>query len=338
MPEISVIIPVYNPQEEYLKNCLDSICSQTFKNIEIIVVDNASIGNNSAILREYALKDDRIILIKNKQNRGFSGACNQALRQSSAPYIQIVDSDDFLENNCLEILYNKMSECPDCDLLLFCAYEYHMQTNQDITNAKYDYLCLRQKIGNRPFVFEQVVKELLGSSSQAWNKFYRKSLIFDNDNFFDEDFVSFGTDTLFSYYNYLNARQIRLIPDRLYHYRFSTEAGVMSALSQKDCSYYLAPIKLVKKIDDIAIKYPKYFEQFKVLNLLILKTFFEKIHHCNQKNYFNKMKDYLLKYPYNDSIVEKSDTKDFHNSVLKNNYFIYKLKNFYRRLHYATFR
>lgn len=70
--KVSVIVPVYNPPENYLRECLDSICNQTLKDIEIILIDNAATGNNPQILQEYAQKDKRIKLFRFEKNQGFS--------------------------------------------------------------------------------------------------------------------------------------------------------------------------------------------------------------------------------------------------------------------------
>lgn len=78
-PKISVIVPVYNPPENYLRECLDSICGQTLKDIEIILIDNAATGNNPQILQEYAQRDKRIKLFRFEENQGYSGACNKGL-------------------------------------------------------------------------------------------------------------------------------------------------------------------------------------------------------------------------------------------------------------------
>ena len=326
MAKVSIIVPVYNPKEEYLIQCLDSICSQSLQDIEIILVDNASTGNNPQILQSYKNKDHRIKLLQFKENIGFSGACNQALKEVSAEYIQIVDSDDFITHDCTQTLYNTMQQYPDCDLLLFCAYEYHTDTSQNLTTPKYDYTSVSGHTHNQAFKFSDIPEQLLGSSSQAWNKFYKTTLIKDNNNYFDEDFTSFGSDTIFSYYNYINAREIRLIPDRLYHYRYNVSDGVMNKISQKDCPHFLAPITLVKKIDNIVHTYPQYYQKFKVLNVLILQIFFNKIHKSNQKEYFYTLKKYFQQNQYAKEILNLAQARKWYKQILNHNYLSYKIR------------
>ena len=99
-PLISVIVPVYNV-EPYLRKCLDSIVNQTYKNLDIILVDDGSTDNSGAICDEYTQKDDRIIVI-HQANAGQSAARNAALDTMRGEYVMFVDSDDWLEIEACE--------------------------------------------------------------------------------------------------------------------------------------------------------------------------------------------------------------------------------------------
>ena len=101
---ISVIIPIYNV-EKFLSFCIDSIVNQTYKNLEIILVDDGSTDNSGKICDEYALKDNRI-KVMHKQNGGVSSARNVGLNIAKGKYIGFVDSDDYVENDMFEILHN----------------------------------------------------------------------------------------------------------------------------------------------------------------------------------------------------------------------------------------
>ena len=93
MPKISVIIPVFNTDENLLKKCLDSVCAQTLKDIEIICVDDGSTNGCTKILDEYKNKDDRIIVIRQK-NQGQGAARQNGMEHANADFIGFVDSDD----------------------------------------------------------------------------------------------------------------------------------------------------------------------------------------------------------------------------------------------------
>lgn len=114
MPKISVIIPVYNT-EKYLRKCLDSVCNQTLSDIEIICINDCSQDNSFEILKEYSLKDKRIRLIDFKENKGAAAARNKGIEEANGEYIGFVDSDDFIDLDFYEKLYNKAIETEaDC--------------------------------------------------------------------------------------------------------------------------------------------------------------------------------------------------------------------------------
>ena len=99
-PKVSIIIPVYNV-EQYLPKCLDSIINQTLKDIEIICINDGSIDNSLSILKEYASKDDRIIII-DKENEGQGIARNLGIKKAKGKYIGFVDPDDWVDIQMFE--------------------------------------------------------------------------------------------------------------------------------------------------------------------------------------------------------------------------------------------
>ena len=116
MVKVSVIIPVYNV-EDYLKECLDSVLSQTLKDIEVICVDDCSTDDSLKILQEYANKDDRIKIIKNEKNSGQGFSRNEGIKKATGEYIGFVDSDDWVDKKGLELLVDYLSK-NDIDLVM----------------------------------------------------------------------------------------------------------------------------------------------------------------------------------------------------------------------------
>ncbi len=106
--KISVIVPVYNT-EKYLANCLDSIINQTYKNLEIIVINDGSTDNSKAILNKYAQKEPRLKIIVQK-NQGLSGARNSGLKIASGDFITFIDSDDMVEPKMFEKMLDALQE------------------------------------------------------------------------------------------------------------------------------------------------------------------------------------------------------------------------------------
>ena len=122
--KITVIVPVYNV-ENYLNKCLDSIIKQTYKNLEIIVVNDGSTDNSGTICQEYAQKDDRIVYIE-KENGGQSEARNMGLDRMTGSYVTFVDSDDWVEADYVETLYQKITEY-QADIAVGNYYSYNEQ-------------------------------------------------------------------------------------------------------------------------------------------------------------------------------------------------------------------
>ena len=106
MYKISIIIPIYNT-EKYLRRCLDSVCNQTFGDIEIICINDCSTDGSLNILNEYAQKDNRIKIINFIENKGVAIARNTGIDEAQGEYISFVDADDYVDLDFFEKLYNK---------------------------------------------------------------------------------------------------------------------------------------------------------------------------------------------------------------------------------------
>ena len=122
--KITVIVPVYNV-ENYLNKCLDSLINQTYKNLEIIVINDGSTDNSGEICQEYAQKDNRIIYIE-QENGGLSDARNAGLERMTGSYVTFIDSDDWVESDYVEVLYNKLIEY-QADIAVGNYYSYNEQ-------------------------------------------------------------------------------------------------------------------------------------------------------------------------------------------------------------------
>ena len=125
--KVSIIVPVYN-SAKYLEKCLDSICNQTLQDIEIICVDDCSTDNSYSILKKYAQKDKRILLIKQASNQGQGIARNTGLKLAKREYIGFVDSDDAIDENYFESLYERAQK-NEADITSNCLY-YVSENNQ----------------------------------------------------------------------------------------------------------------------------------------------------------------------------------------------------------------
>ena len=132
MAEISVLIPVYNV-EDYLERCLDSVIGQIFSDLEILCVDDGSTDRSGEILDRYAEQDKRLRVI-HKENSGYGSSMNLALSLSSGTYIGIVESDDYIEPD----MYEKMYEAITYNRLDFVKTDYYqMWKREDGTEQNY---------------------------------------------------------------------------------------------------------------------------------------------------------------------------------------------------------
>lgn len=210
--KVSVITPVYNT-EKYLGKCLDSILEQTYKNFEVICVDDGSKDDSADILREYANRDERFKVIV-QTNSGVGAARNRAIRRALGEYILFVDSDDYIEPTTLEKLVGNMSEY-NADICLFNAEDFDAATGKSIYHNYLSSRLIRDKKVFDPKDFKENI--FMISSNITWNKIYRRSFLIDNELMFMED-VRYE-DTYFIYAVMLYAQRVTWIDERLYHYR-----------------------------------------------------------------------------------------------------------------------
>lgn len=209
MPKVSVIIPVYNV-EKYLRECLDSVVNQTLKDIEIICVNDGSTDGSLAILEEYARKDGRIRII-NKSNSGYGASMNKGLQAASAEYIGIVESDDFVELNMFETLYETAkNNCLDLVRCRYFEYKSIENSNTLIENAwvpKNEIYCPLEN--QAPF----------WQAPAIWCNLFKKSMIENNDIQFLETPGASYQDTSFAFKLYASSKRFMMIEDALLHYR-----------------------------------------------------------------------------------------------------------------------
>lgn len=163
MPKVSVIVPIYNV-EKYLEKCINSLLSQTLEDIQIILVNDGSKDNSGNIAKEYEKNNkDRVIYVE-KENGGLSDARNYGLKYATGDFIAFLDSDDYIEKNAYEEMYNKAIEedadYVECDFI----WEFPNKTRVD---KQYPYKNKKEMLS-----FVRVV---------AWNKLIKRQLITDNN-------------------------------------------------------------------------------------------------------------------------------------------------------------
>ena len=168
---ISIVVPIYN-MEKYLDKCINSIINQTYKNIEIILVDDGSTDKSSKIINKYKKLDKRIKAYY-KKNGGLSDARNYGIDKATGEYIGFIDSDDYIEKNMYETLYNNIIKYnADISVVGFnVVYE-----STDIKNrVEYQEVTDKLEIYNRKEAFD-LLFDANKFGNFAWNKLYKKEL------------------------------------------------------------------------------------------------------------------------------------------------------------------
>lgn len=292
-PKISVIVPVYNPPENYLRECLDSICNQTLKDIEIILIDNAATGNNPQILQEYAQRDKRIKLFRFEKNQGYSGACNKGLEIATGKYIHFVDSDDYIAPNLYKKLYTKAST-QKLEITFFRTAVLTPDGKQDKKHDKfYSYSAIPQSIKQLTLNFNDISDIFPYIPSQVWNKLFNRNYLSKYNIRFDNKLQTILVDKFFSINSYLKAEKIGFINYKGYFYRSNLQNSVTSYISLKN---KLTVFVFCKKILKLASQTPniKFRNSCKIVMVAALKMFLSPktsfLSHIFLKKYWKKIK------------------------------------------------
>lgn len=207
-PEISIIIPAYN-EEKNIARCLNSVLAQTFESFEAICIDDGSTDNTTEIIKSFAEKDERIILLKNP-DKGVSSARNFGIENAKGNYIGFVDSDDFIQPQMYEFLYRAVTE-NNCDFSV-CKYKKTSEIEEKIFEYK------TEKFHPENFIKNFDETELVFSS--ACTKLISKKIL--NDICFKN--FKIGEDTIFNSELYLKSSSSILINAELYTYYINPQS------------------------------------------------------------------------------------------------------------------
>ena len=223
MAEISVVIPVYNV-EDYLKECLDSIVNQTFTDLEIICVNDGSKDNSLEILKEYAEKDDRIIVI-DQENGGHAVATNVGMDKATGKYLFLMDSDDMLKLDALELTYNAAEE-KDVDFVLFQAINYDDEKDQFYEAENYSMNKVADFVGENVFSIEDIGELSFDIAVTPWTKLYNREFIENSHIRFAEGLIF--EDNIFFWEVLIQAQRIYFLREHLFYRRWYETSSTMA--------------------------------------------------------------------------------------------------------------
>lgn len=284
---ITIVVPVYNV-ELYLREFLESLITQSYQNMEILLINDGSSDKSLSICEEYKKKDSRIN-VYNNTNHGVSYTRNFGIDKAKGDYILFTDSDDVLDKDYIEKMCNQISKndiviCGYKEKYLNCITE-HQITSKEETISK-----------------NEAIEKLFSNSSYkgfVWNKMFKIDTIKKNKLYFDEN-IKILEDMLFVY-NYImcfDTINVCLIPDCLYNYRMRKSSAINKASSSKENSV----------IQSLDIMYndmnTRKLESINFYKLLV--TSLNNLKNINLKNNFIKKNNVDVKDLYNKIIKDKS--------------------------------
>lgn len=212
VPKVSIIIPIYNTQD-YLRECLDSVCSQTLKELEIICIDDGSTDSSFSILEEYKKRDSRIHTKKQKHSNA-GAARNAGMEIAKGDYLYFLDSDDYIEQNALETMVG-IAKTNDVDIVV-CRSKSYDNTNGEVkqientiryfeTGALYAHVDIKEN---------DVFGDFMG---WPWDKLFRRDFIIASNLKFQS--IESTNDALFTFIALAVANKIFIIEDALVYHR-----------------------------------------------------------------------------------------------------------------------
>ena len=289
IPKVSIVIPVFN-SENLLKDCLISVQNQTLIDIEIICIDDGSTDNSYNILEDFSENDDRFKVF-HQENSGAGFSRNVALEKSNGEFILFLDSDDWIEKDTCEKLYNQATNL-NSDLVLFDAVR-HLPDNQSMDLIHFLRNGSNKDFSSLVFDYELVKDKVLNAYfGVIWSKFYKKSFILENNIKFPNH--KLYNDVEFHVKSMLLARRISYFPKIFYHYnRIGQDSLQTLYVSSDEAIVFYDVVCGVKEF----LLENGFFEEFKSEFIeFTFKEFKRKLNEINddfKPQYFEKIKLFL---------------------------------------------
>ena len=253
--KISVILTVYNV-EPYLNECMDSLLAQTFKNFEVICIDDGSTDNSYNILFDYSLNDQRV-KVYHTENRGAGAARNFGLTMANGEYVLFLDSDDYFDKNMLKEAYTK-ALLTDSDICIYKSKQLDSLTGKisDCTFSVKEKFLPKKDVLSLEDVSDNPFTSIMG---WVWDKLYKRSFLINNELKFQEQRTS--NDMYFAFASLLRAGKITILNKPLYYQRRNVPTSLSNtrALSW-ECFYHaLGKVRHELKKMGIYDTYKRYF-------------------------------------------------------------------------------
>lgn len=284
MPLISIIVPVYQTQERYLRQCIESLTNQTFTDIEIILIDDGTPDNGGFICEEYADIDQRIKVVHQK-NQGVSAARNNGMKIATGKWITFVDADDWIEHDTCEKLQKTILK-KECDFLIFSLKVNFPNKEKDNPFWYKNNTYLEKE--DREQLQLQILYKTISNFSPPYNmvgvavcKLYKRDFLIKNNLKFNTE-LPLSEDGVFAFLALERAEKVYYVNEFLYHYRKHGGSATLRYRENavEDYSKGLKELKTCLITCDkgdlfyTALYYRAIFNIFAICNQL----------HCNQLN------------------------------------------------------
>lgn len=225
-PRVSIIVPVYNVSQ-YITKCLDSIYGQTYKNIELILVDDCGSDDSMTVVHDYLASHVSIDvrIISHQKNRGLSAARNSGMEKASGEYVYFLDSDDYITSDCIEALVKPLNN-KKYDVVVG-DYQYSDGKKSDL------------KLHNEELSGQQILDSYADGLwyVMAWNKLCRKDFLLDNNLTFEEGYLH--EDVIWSFKLACKAQSMYIINNVTYNYLVRSSSIMTSMSIEHDVTVYL---------------------------------------------------------------------------------------------------
>lgn len=238
---ISIIIPVYKVPESYLRRCIESAINQTYKNIEIVIVDDESPDNCGMICDEYANKDIRVKVIHQK-NKGLSGARNTGVKNATGDWIMFVDGDDYIGASTCELLFN-VRKYSNLDIICF---SYVRENNKLSQKCEFNGIEEKLYTGNECKFLQEKVLDFEAHFSTAGGKLIKRELLIKNKIFHNEELRQGAEGIEFNIRLFEKAQNVLIVKKYLYHYIYNKES-ISNKHSEKNHYFVLSCFEIIKK-------------------------------------------------------------------------------------------
>ncbi|MBQ7929269.1 MAG: glycosyltransferase family 2 protein [Methanobrevibacter sp.] len=297
MVEISVILPVYNSQE-YLKKCLDSILNQTFKDIEVLCINDGSSDASLEILRQYET-DDRITVI-DQENMGVAKTRNNALKRVNGNYVYFMDSDDYLDSNAFKKLHDNLTS-NDSDFCILKSIFINGNEKYKFPAFDLDKEFGKVNFNKFTFTYKDVKSHVLNDLFAPWLKMYKREFLMSDDDFTFPEIKSYS-DAPFHVKTMLKAKKISFVPEYLYYYRENDDSLVHSSSNTINFFTLSDIIKSYLEDNGFMNEFKKEFEAFQVVKFVYYMGF------SDSEEFYLKAKDELQKIDFeNNSLIPQND-------------------------------